>query len=54
MVKKNHLNNINLTRQDYKNSYVTIKNIFQKKKKRKEKNVQGIDLIICMIRKNKK
>lgn len=54
MVKQKQWNTIILTIKDYKNSGVGIREIYQKKKKRKKDDKQGIDIKTCLIRKNKK
>ena len=54
MVKQKQWNTIILTIKDYKNSFVSIREIYQKKKKRKKDDKQGIDIKTCLIRKNKK
>lgn len=54
MVKQKQWNTIILTIKDYKNSCVSIREIYQRKKKRKKDDKQAIDIKTCLIRKNKK
>ena len=54
MAKQKQWDTMILTREAYKNSHLSITDIYQKKKKKKKKNMKEIDIKTCLMRKNKK